>query len=407
MIAALTTLLLALGASSQDALPAPGSAEVAPQGTTTPALPAPERTRLAAGLSQVDLDARLTFLDGLLAELPGSPDRARQLEGWLAEVAAGGDELAWTARLVQRQLSRTGTFMDLAQQLEVRLLDDPLFGRGDGDGLFTEAWSFEVREPQVLFLEGPGGGQLPAELLDREHQLQIEAWIAGKPGGPVRYPVASLEALGDCTLELRIGPDWARLRLLEAPEAAPEASPGSADPEGGAQHLHQDWITRVREYQGRSLAQIVSRNPDLVGLLPFEVPGVLLPADGPRTDVLGVFTRALTPERCSLLGLEPGCGLEVLRVEPGTVAEVLGIAPGSVVLEVCGIEVLGLDGIRVAMAGGVAHHGSEGGLCVVWVDAFGRTQSRTWRRGEPVPVETAAPVAEPSTPGPGLRPVDR
>ena len=366
MTPVLATLLLLLGPRAQDA-PAPAA---------PPAPPAQESAAWTAGLVLDDLDAREAFLDGLLDDARRSPERLGLLRGWLGETAAGDGELAWTARLALRELDRPASADPLTRLLvgEELLLPD---GR---------VLSIAMSEREVTG-EGPGVG--------------LDAWVAGVTGGASRFPVASHELLGDCTLELRLGPDWASLRLLEPPVPTLLAPDTGAGADGGTL---QAWTTRVSEYHGRSLAELVAKNPDLVGLLPFEVPGVAAAPPGPRSDVLGVFARPLAEGRCVELGLSAGCGLEVVRVHPGTVAEVLGIAPGSIVVEVCGIEVRGPDGIQVAMGGSGAHHPDEA-LCVVWLDAFGKAHRRTWKRGEsPPPAEAPRRASEDPQ---GLRPVGR
>jgi len=365
MKAAFAILLLTLPALAQDA-PAPAPAPEAPA-------PAPNEG-LRTGLTLVDLDAREAFLEGLLEDARRSEERCLELTTWLTEVAAGKDELAWTARLALRELERH------------RSLDPVL-------DLLVEGGDLDV-----LFL-GPDAGDegldvtLRAEVSGADGDL--DAWMTGVVDRVNRFPVSNLHALGDCTLELRMGADWASLRILEAPE--PKAD--GATPTPGS----QQWSTRVREYQGRSLAEIVGRNPDLVGLLPFEVPGVVASPQGPRTDILGVHVGPVSPEVCQFLGLEAGCGLQVDRVEPGTVAEVLGIGPGSVVLEVCGTEVRGQNGIKEAMGGAREKHPACG-LCVVWVDSFGRRHQRVWKGGEAP--EPSVPE-QPAEVAPGLRPVGR
>ncbi|MDF1800070.1 MAG: hypothetical protein P1V81_12905 [Planctomycetota bacterium] len=394
----LLTVLLAASASAQAPGEAPSSTggklvvELSRMGDESSAAPRTiDPDVLTVGLSIDDLDVREAFYDGLMADAKRSPQRHTELMFWLEDVAGGRGELAWTARLAKRELGRP-------------IGSDPLlaFSGGPMVGAFGQ-----VVDPQAwtLFLAQPADGRLmvegqaPADASQGAgSDLQLEAWVERAMAQDNRFPVASLDALGDCTLELRIGPTWAQLRLLDAPvlQLTPE--------DDSAGHEHQTWTTRVREFSGRDLAEIVRRNPDLVGMLPFEVPGLGAGSVSPRTDVLGVWTQPLTDEHCSALGLPPGCGLEVGRVEPGTVAEVLGISPGSVVLEVCGIEVRGNVGIADAMHGAKEHH-VEDGMCVVWIDAFGRSHQRTWRRGMGLAPKAAEPVerTEPNK----LRPVDR
>ena len=95
MNAVLVTLLLGLQAPGQ---------EVAP--TTEPVV-APELLDWSDGLTLADLDAREAFLDGILADARRSPERCEELTLWLTTVAAGSDDLAWTARLAKRELQRS------------------------------------------------------------------------------------------------------------------------------------------------------------------------------------------------------------------------------------------------------------------------------------------------------------
>ena len=277
MNAVLVTLLLGLQAPGQ---------EVAP--TTEPVV-APELLDWSDGLTLADLDAREAFLDGILADARRSPERCEELTLWLTTVAAGSDDLAWTARLAKRELQRSP-------------FGDPLLGLLGGehqvDVLFVGTTEGLAEDLSITF-EATPGDLLPSgvDASTGEGMEELEAWAKGVVEHTNRFPVANLSSLGDWTLELRMGPDWTQLRLKEAPEPVLEVDGGS---EG------QLWLTRVREYNGRTLADIVGRNPDLVGLLPFEVPGVVAGSSAPRTDILGVFTRKVGADLCSALGLEPG-----------------------------------------------------------------------------------------------------
>ena len=177
MKAAFAILLLTLPALAQDA-PAPAPAPEAPA-------PAPNEG-LRTGLTLVDLDAREAFLEGLLEDARRSEERCLELTTWLTEVAAGKDELAWTARLALRELERH------------RSLDPVL-------DLLVEGGDLDV-----LFL-GPDAGDegldvtLRAEVSGADGDL--DAWMTGVVDRVNRFPVSNLHALGDCTLELRMGAD--------------------------------------------------------------------------------------------------------------------------------------------------------------------------------------------------------
>jgi hypothetical protein len=70
------------------------------------------------------------------------------------------------------------------------------------------------------------------------------------------------------------------------------------------------------------------------------------PSQQPPTDVLGIYSSKLAPERAKELGLQPEQGLRVERVEPGTIAQVLGIRRGDTIVELDGKPIYTTDDVR-------------------------------------------------------------
>jgi hypothetical protein len=173
------------------------------------------------------------------------------------------------------------------------------------------------------------------------------------------------------TLEVRVTPSGARIRIMEAPHFA-GTKPGANNGED-----EQVWETELREYAGDSLFAIMTEHPDLISRLPFQVQGVVAPKQlALRTDILGVYTQKLMPAVSLQFALSEEKGLEVVRIEPGTIAQALGVSPGSILLEVCGTLIDGDSDIGAALGGRV-----DSEICVVWLDSTGRQHERTWRDG--------------------------
>lgn len=315
-------------------------------------------TSLAKALSLKDLDKREAALDDLVAALGvgaqagAEAGPVKQARTWLEETAKGEGELAWTARLALREL-KAGHAAKSAVKV---LISDPLLDLGTAGKLPLPS------------------GLAPRPLLpgEAEEEDTIQVWVDEARDGMQLFPVEDVSELDGCTFELRCGPGDVRLRIVEPPESAPKA----------AEDGQQTWMTRVREYSGKSLGQIFAEHPDLAGLMPFEVPGVRAPKAELRTDVLGVYTRPLDDAVRISLGLPPGIGLDVARIEPGTIAQAIGLERGSVIVELCGHDVTGEDGVSSILKEvreAAMKAGTELEVDVVWYDAWGKRRSRTWR----------------------------
>lgn len=321
--------------------------------------------QLLAGLSETNLDRREAYLDRLARRLGREDEAGLAARSWLAERAKGQGELAWTARIALREVRR----LDESRSLVL----DPITGLLGG-----AAAPMRPPGPGLRILGSPHGA--PQEAPDGSTELEV--WIAEASEGVQRFPVANLEAMGGTTFELRCGPGVTRLRILEAPQTT-FVIPGGHQNEGTeAPRPEQVWTALMREYSGGSLVEILTENPDLIEMLPFQVAGIPTAKSSLRTDVLGVFTHVLTEERRVALGLPPGVGLEVARVVPGTIAHALGVDRGAVILEVCGQPVTGGDGITNVLGEtreAAAAEGNELEVDVVWLDAWGQRLQRIWR----------------------------
>ena len=310
------------------------------------------------GLCATDLDLRLAYADALLGKLRTSGAPRKEVRTWLTEASAGRDELAWTSRLLLRDLDQMTLELpdSLTDLSDSRLLVEKLVGK-DGlsgpDGL------------RALHLESEKPNPMP----DLEEAL--EGWIGSAGTSETTFPMAQTPGRELMTLEVRVTPSGARIRIMEAPHFA-GTKPGANNGED-----EQVWETELREYAGDSLLSIMTEHPDLISRLPFQVQGVMAPKQlALRTDILGVYTQKLKPAVSLQFALTEGQGLEVVRIEPGTIAQALGVSPGSVLLEVCGTLIDGDSDIGVALGGRV-----DSEICVVWLDSTGRQHERTWRDG--------------------------
>ncbi|MFT4711261.1 MAG: hypothetical protein ACI8Q9_002402 [Planctomycetota bacterium] len=297
-------------------------------------------------LSEANLDVRMGYVDELLGQLRHNREARQVVRAWLVAEGLHNNELAWTARLLQRELDQ------MESVIAFEILDPNMerFVLGDQRGAL---WSQGAADPK------------PESLVEED----LDVWMQSAKSRVNVFPSAPVASGELMSVELRIMPSMTRLRIMGTPHFAGTVE--DANQPGPTQR----WKTELQEFSGQDLASILNANPDLSSRLPFGLnqskasPRVVL-----RTDVLGVHTRLLQVERGLELGLDANVGLEVVRIEPGTIAQLLGVDPGSVVLEVCGTTVEGTNGIANAIGGPV---GSE--VCVVWIDSFGERRERTWR----------------------------
>lgn len=293
----------------------------------------------SAKLQAVDLDERERHLEALA----GAALRDGEARAWVESTALGSDELAWTARMVRRELRR----LEAAQV-------DPIWNRAPG-GLRS--------------MGGFGAGnpfdQLFAELdaLGRSSR----SWSVG-PGVGARSKGFSMSQT----------PDGVRVEVTERAEDGSES---------------------VQTYEAESLDQLLEQHPELaeqIGGGPGGGVGGRLetlfgsdplfgdafgsapgrsksPSNADvepmRTDILGVLVTAVEATN----GTPPG--LRVHDTVPGTIAHLLGIARGDLLLELNGVAMVEVQDISRAM--GLRDEGGE--LRLRLLDSRGVERTRVWR----------------------------
>ena len=223
----------------------------------------------SARLTDADLDRREQAFEEAARAVRRSP-AGRE---WLQETARGTDELAWTARLLLRELDRGGRG---GQAFGSPLLGDPFAVDPFG------------ADPFGGFFGGRGGAFGRPSILDAFDGL------LGAPGARGQSQ----------TFQFRMGPDGIQIETSEG----------------------VDGDRRTEVYEADDLESLLRDHPELrdrFGLAPGEAPAI-------RTDILGV---RVLPTDAGGPGPE---GLLVAETVIGTVAHLLGVERGSVLLELNG-----------------------------------------------------------------------
>jgi hypothetical protein len=304
-------------------------------------------------LALADLDRREAAYAELL-ELASSDARAA---AWIHDAARRDGELAWTLRLLERELAAAGPARRAGAPRSETLAWP--FGQDPFAGMYAE-------------LERLWGGLGDPSLLGRGSSSSSSIEIR-QDGGRTTVTVTETTDAGEST----------------------------------------------RTYEGESLAEILRAHPELSGRIGVSgrgLPGGLARRVAPpsalvdplvdngaehgaaaprapiRTDVLGVYTQPLEAAARAARGLAPGQGLLVTGVLPGSIAEAIGLAPGDALVEVGGLALYGRDDVSRALAA----RGADDELSVSWLDAGGQRRTRTWRpRGG---VQDGATSVEPREP---------
>ncbi len=307
-----------------------------------------ERDRWQERLLQPDLDQREKSLDALLKRARFDPVARAFLEERAAD--SKGGELAWTARLALRELGRASF---------------GLHGFAPGADPFGSAQRMQARMDELF----------------------------GRGGFALRFPHSAPP---------------------QAPLASPRGSGRSVQveqSEGGALVRITETIDgqeQTRDYQGKSLQEILEAQPELQGDMdglsiqvqpgsPLDLrfdlgerigpmrrfPGErqeglrLAPQGKSRpilTDRLGVIVQPVSAARARELGLQ-GKGLLVERSFPETYAHLLGVGAGAVLIELNQIVLATAADIERAMRA----RAPDDELTLVWLDELGQRQEKTWK----------------------------
>jgi hypothetical protein len=306
-------------------------------------------------LTRPDLDLREQAYERALATAARKPALRSVLQAWAR--GEEGPELAWTARLLLRELGRTSALHGLAV---------PRLRAG---------------RPTAMDME-----ELWRQMAEMHGSLE-DLFERDSPLGPPRLPEDLRQGSQTSqAFQLRVGPDGVECEVT----------------------TEEDGRSVTRRYQAASLEQLLEQHPELGEHI--EGRGLGAGSDRPapdrslgsrggvsrdsqvlRTDILGVVVTAVSAERAAALGLPVGQGLAVERVEPGTLADALGVQRGHVLVELDGRALRTSEDISAQMA----QRAPDGDLRLVLLDRFGQERTRVWK---PQPPAAEAQDGEPGAP---------
>jgi len=258
-------------------------------------------------LTTPDLDARMFSFEQLARIAAEDPRARQQVHEWSQQ--ADGSELAWTARLLERELERA-----------------------PAHGLRGGVWRVDPFAPFSFDHFG-------APPLLEDFERRFEPFLRGPWGAaPLwRQPGASTQRSNSSQIE--ITPDGVKVRVTEDVDGEQRTEEYSAPSleDLYAAHPH------LRERLGVDLRGADPREFGANGWFSAPTPGRSIPGlgahAGVRQDILGVVLEELSVDERAKLGLTDDAGIRIGRVEPGTLAERLGLGRGQILVE--------LDGERV------------------------------------------------------------
>ncbi len=290
------------------------------------------RERLAAR----DLDQRMFAFEQLLDRAGADPSIREHVEEW----SRGQDELAWTARLLLRDLDRRDP-----QSLR------PRRGLWRIEPFSAEPWAdLERRLDELWKLHDSGRG----------------LWSAPGAGG----------SSSSQSTQVEIGPDGVKVRVTEDVDGQPT----------------------TREYSAATLDDLLEAHPELRGRIGVHGASPSGPSFGPRfdwflrdprggvdaedplrarvrTDILGVVLEELSADQRRDLSVAEGVGLRIARVEAGTIAERLGLKAGHILLELDGQPIRSRDDVTGRIRS--RERGAE--VRAVYLDRWGQRHESRWR----------------------------
>lgn len=260
-------------------------------------------------LTTPDLDARMFSFEQLARIAAEDPRARQQVLEWSRQ--ADGSELAWTARLLEREIERAP-----AHGLRGGLWRVEPFAPFSFDH-FGAPPSFEEFERHFEpFLRGPWGA----------------APLWRQPGAATQRSNAS---------QIEITPDGVKVRVTEEVDGEQKTEEYSAPSLEDLYAAHP----QLRERLGVDLRGGDGRGPDARGWFSAPAPSPALPRlgapapGGVRHDILGVVLEELGADERAKFGLSDGAGMRIGRVESGTLAERLGLARGQILVELDGESV--------------------------------------------------------------------
>jgi len=307
------------------------------------------RKRLAAA----DLDERARAFDELAGLAGRNADARKALEEWSKD----GSELAWTSRLLLREVDRSPWHAFGPRGLS------GMRGMGQGFDFDDFARRFDDLDSMFGDLRSQWGdmlGSLPAPAAGSKSSSQSMSLQVGPDGVTCEvtenvdgkehkhtYTAGSIDELLEAHPELREHLGGTGFQVFGLPR-------------GGVQSFPRG-LTRVAPRMGSGDADPFGANGDANG--------------EPPTDRLGIQCREVAKERATELGLDGGVGLSVESVLPGSIASLLGLRRGDVVIEVNGATVHGTEDVKKALHDRAAN--AEVSVVVVGGDGHKRTLS--WR----------------------------
>jgi hypothetical protein len=282
---------------------------------------------VAAALRSGDLAERTRAYEAALDAALRDPAALEAVRAW-AGGGAADIELAWTAKLLLRELARTP-----APRTSPHGLNPDPWDTSWLDGFFGGD-PFEDLRP---LLKGPTGGWVPP--------------FGGWSGGGSPFLTGPDTGRGE-SLRVESGPDGVRVEVEETRDGTSETKVHEAGSMEELLEAHPELRGRLGAGGERALAPLGGL-PWLEGLLEGRRPsagGALRPVR-PSLDVLGV--RMIEPGRrvTTYPGAAADEGLEVVDVLPGTLAAAIGVRPGDLVRRIAGETIRDAADVRRVLAG--------------------------------------------------------
>lgn len=315
-------------------------------------------------LLDADLEARERAFDHLVQLARREPAARKAIQDWMAEDSG---ELAWTARLLQREVDHSQyRFRNLPQ----------VFSLGRPMEFDFKEMESELRSLDELFGKLGQGFDQGFKRLDPS---QIEELLERGSGG-----------LGNSrsqNFSLQVGPDGVTCKVSEEVDGKEEIKEYKAETLEALLEAHpelRDTISVRGGLLGGLGRPTIHRLEDLMhslgrggvgrsrGQTPWSLPQAI------PTDILGIEFRKLPRENVEAHGIPMGVGLYVERTIPGTIAHILGIKRGDLLLELNEIQLV--DGDDVSQA--LEERAPEQAIVVTLIDLGGQRRTLTWKPSE-------------------------